>query len=77
MAGMEENAVRSPNKTIEIFRALEDGDLVAIHSRVRQAPGQPGAALAHLFRFEGNRFVELWDIGQPVPETSLNQYGMF
>jgi predicted SnoaL-like aldol condensation-catalyzing enzyme/uncharacterized protein YndB with AHSA1/START domain len=77
MAGMEENAVRSPNKTIEIFRALEDGDLAAIHSRVRQAPGQPGAALAHIFRFEGDRFVELWDIGQPVPETSLNQYGMF
>jgi predicted SnoaL-like aldol condensation-catalyzing enzyme len=62
---------------VEILRALEDGDLVALHSRVRQAPGPRGAALAHIFRFEGERFVELWDIGQPVPETSPNEYGMF
>jgi uncharacterized protein YndB with AHSA1/START domain/predicted SnoaL-like aldol condensation-catalyzing enzyme len=76
-AGMEENAVRSPDKILEVKRVLEDGDFVAIHSHVRQAPGQPGAALAHIFRFEGERFVELWDIGQPVPETSVNENGMF
>jgi predicted SnoaL-like aldol condensation-catalyzing enzyme len=31
----------------------------------------------HLFRFEGSRIAELWDVGQSVPEESVNDYGMF
>ena len=77
MAAMEENAARNPDKVLEIQRALEDGDLVAVHSRVRQKPGELGAAVVHLFRFDGARIVELWDVGQPVPESSLNEHGMF
>ena len=57
--------------------ALEDGDLVAVHSRVRQNPDDRGAALVHIFRFHGDRVIELWDIGQPVPEDSPNENGMF
>ena len=29
------------------------------------------------FRFQGDRIVELWDLGQPVPEKSPNENGMF
>jgi hypothetical protein len=29
------------------------------------------------FVFEEGRIVELWDVGQPTPEQSPNQYGMF
>src|SRR5262245_66120225 len=68
MIAMEENATRNPNKVLEIQRALEDGDLVAVHSRVRQKPGDLGAAVVHIFKFEGNLIVELWDMGQAVPE---------
>jgi predicted SnoaL-like aldol condensation-catalyzing enzyme len=50
---------------------------VAVHSRVRQTPGDPGGAVVHLFRFEGDRIAELWDIGQPVPAESVNDNGMF
>ena len=56
---------------------LEDGDLVAVHSRVRQKPGDLGAAVVHIFRFQGDRIVELWDMGQSVPENSPNENGMF
>ena len=77
MAAMEENAAKNPNKVIEIQRALQDGDLVAVHSRVQHQPHDRGAALVHIFRFEGNSIAELWDIGQPVPETSPNEHGMF
>jgi predicted SnoaL-like aldol condensation-catalyzing enzyme len=77
MTGMEENARQNPNKQLDILRALEDGDFVAVHSRVRQNPGDRGAALAHIFRFEGDRIAELWDIGQPVPAESANANGMF
>ena len=76
-AGMSENAAKFPNKSLHVERAIEEGDLVAVHSRVRLSPEMPEMALVHVFRFEGERIAELWDIGQPVPEDVLNQYGMF
>ena len=74
---MEENAAQNPNKVLEIQRALQDGDLVAVHSHVKQQPGDRGAAVVHIFRFQGDRIVELWDVGQAVPESSPNELGMF
>ncbi len=77
MAGMEENARQNPNKVLEIKRVIAEGGLVVVHSHVRQKPDDLGAVLVHIFRFEKGRIVELWDIGQPVPDKSPNQYGMF
>lgn len=74
---MEENAVQNPRKALTVQHALEDGDLVAVHSHVRLKPEDAGVALVHLFRFEGDRVVELWDMGQPVPEDSPNENRMF
>jgi hypothetical protein len=31
----------------------------------------------HLFRFEGDRIAELWDVAQPVPAEILNADGVF
>jgi predicted SnoaL-like aldol condensation-catalyzing enzyme len=39
--------------------------------------GETGIAAVHLFRFQGDRIVEMWDCGQPVPADSLNKNGMF
>jgi predicted SnoaL-like aldol condensation-catalyzing enzyme len=77
LAGMEENARQNPSKVLEVKRAIAEGELVAVHSHVRPKPGDLGAAVVHIFRFEKGRIVELWDLGQPVPEKSPNQYGMF
>jgi predicted SnoaL-like aldol condensation-catalyzing enzyme len=74
---MEENARQNPDKRLDALRALEDHDLVAVHSHVRQDPGDRGAVVVHIFRFDGNRIVELWDIGQPVLADSVNANGMF
>lgn len=76
-AAMRENAEQNPGKIFEIQRALQEGDLVAVHSRVRQNAGDRGAAVVHIFRFEGSRIVELWDVGQAQPEQSVNEHGMF
>jgi len=76
-AGMEENARQNPNKIFEVKRVIAEDELVAVHSDVRQKPDDLGAAVVHIFRFENGRIVELWDLGQPVPEQSPNQYGMF
>ncbi|MFM8367179.1 MAG: nuclear transport factor 2 family protein [Chloroflexota bacterium] len=76
-AGMEENARQSPDKVFTILRTVSEGDFVVTHSHVQQNPDQRGAVVVHIFRFENGRIVELWDVGQPIPESSPNQNGMF
>ena len=76
-AGMEENARQNPDKAFYVKRVIAEGDLVVVHSHVRLKPNVPGVAVVHIFRFENGRIVELWDVAQPVPETSPNQYGVF
>lgn len=77
MQAMEEAGKERPDKVLEILRTLEDGDLVAVHSRVRQTPEDIGGAVVHIFRFEGDKIVELWDIGQDAPEEMVNENGFF
>ena len=77
MEAMEQNATKNPHKIFEVQRALQDEKEVAVFSRVRQKPGDLGAAAVHIFRFDGDRIVELWDIGQAIPEDSVNENGMF
>ncbi len=75
--GMEENDRAFPSKSITIKNVIEDGNLVAVHSNVRLEPGKPGFATVHMFRFEGDKVVEMWDIVQEVPKDSPNKNGMF
>jgi predicted SnoaL-like aldol condensation-catalyzing enzyme len=77
MNAMEENAKKNPDKVLEIHAAIEEGDRVAVFSRVRQSPQDTGGAVVHIFRFEGDRIVEFWDIGQEIPKDSANENGMF
>jgi predicted SnoaL-like aldol condensation-catalyzing enzyme len=76
-AGMAENYRQFPEKVLEVKQVIAEGDLVVVHSHVRLKPGDLGVALVHILRFADGRIVELWDVGQPVPEESPNQYGMF
>jgi predicted SnoaL-like aldol condensation-catalyzing enzyme len=50
---------------------------VVTYSHVRQSPGDRGGAVVHIFRFEDNLIVEMWDIGQAVLENSPNENRMF
>jgi predicted SnoaL-like aldol condensation-catalyzing enzyme len=77
LAAMEENAVTFPQKEFEAVRALEDGDLVAVHGRVRLTPSRPWIALIHIFRFQDNQIIEEWEVGQEVPKESPNEHGVF
>lgn len=77
IAAMEENARQNPSKVLDVKHVIAEGEFVVVHSHVRQTPGDLGAVVVHIFRFEEGRIVELWDLGQPVLENSPNQYGMF
>jgi predicted SnoaL-like aldol condensation-catalyzing enzyme len=76
-AGMKANAKQNPDKILEVKRVIAEDDFVVIHSHVRQNPDALGAVVVHIFRFENGKIVELWDLGQPVPENSSNENGMF
>ncbi|MHA7136800.1 nuclear transport factor 2 family protein [Rossellomorea arthrocnemi] len=77
MSAMEENAAGNPDKILEVKRAIEEGESVAVHSHVRQNPDDLGVAVVHIFRFQNDRIVELWDVGQAIPEDSPNENGVF
>jgi predicted SnoaL-like aldol condensation-catalyzing enzyme len=66
-----------PGWHYDFKRVLVDGDLVAVHSRVTTGPDDTGMAVVDIFRAENGRFVEHWDVIQPVPEAAANQNGMF
>ncbi len=74
---MIENHIQFPNKKLTVKNALGDGDLVAVHSHIVLRPGETGIVAMHLFRFEGNKIVEMWDCGQPIPADSSNNDGAF
>ena len=74
---MLEDQAQFPNKQITVKQVLGDGDLVAVHSHIQMAHDQKDFTTVHIFRFEGEKVVELWDIGQAAPADSPNQDGMF
>lgn len=77
MNAMEEDAANNPQKILEVKLAIEEADTVAVHSHVRQNLDDLGWAIIHIFRFQDNQIVEMWDVGQAVPEDSPNANGVF
>lgn len=75
--GMAEAHQKFPETTLEVKHSWEEGDLVAVHSRVSHAADQPEIAVVHMFRFEGDRIAELWDVGMEAPRDSPNENGLF
>lgn len=73
------HALRSehPDLVLEIKRTIAEGDLVMTHSNLILKPGEPGLALADIFRLGAGKVVEHWDVIQPVPTSSDNSNGMF
>ena len=61
-----------------IRQVLADGDLVAVHTQICSSkPSEGGLRQIHLFRFNGDKIVEYWDISQQVPENAPNAAGAF
>jgi len=74
---MKDASVKSPNKSIDVKHMYEDGNTVVTHSLVtRQNPEEPGIVVVHIFRFESDQIVELWDVGQVISKDSPNENGM-
>lgn len=64
-----------PNKLVEIKYCYEDKDTVITHSLVEKE--DMAIAVVHIFRFEGERIAELWDLGQVIDKNSPNENGLY
>lgn len=71
----------NPGQRTKIHRIIADGNLVAAHSHGWQEDGTPeqkrGFAVVDMFRVEGCKVMEHWDVISPVPETAANTNTMF
>ena len=56
---------------------MADGDLIAVKSHVYTNSKDPGRVFVDIWRVAGGKFVEHWDVVQPVPSTSRNQATMW
>ncbi len=75
--GMEDSFVQFPHKDYKTLRVLEDGDLIAVHGRIKITPEMPEMALMHILRFEGDLIIEEWEAAQQVPADCPNENGVF
>jgi predicted SnoaL-like aldol condensation-catalyzing enzyme len=70
-------AQQFPELSVEIKRAIAEGDFVVTHSLIKTGPDDRGMAAADFFRLEDGKIVEHWDVLQSVPETAANDNTMF
>ena len=66
-----------PQLRVDLKRLIAEGDLVVVHSHFTMKPGDPGTAVMDIFRLEGGKIVEHWDVMQPVNEKPANSNTMF
>ena len=64
--GMEEAAAKFPSTPSRPSTCLR-----------KATASRPDIAVVHIFRFEGERIAELWDVGMQAPQESPNQHGLF
>ncbi|QSE98041.1 nuclear transport factor 2 family protein [Fulvivirga lutea] len=72
---MEDDYQANPNELVEVKHCYEDGDTIITHSLVVKKTME--IAVVHIFRFENDKIVELWDLGQPIEKDSPNENGLF
>ncbi|WP_329265765.1 nuclear transport factor 2 family protein [Streptomyces pseudovenezuelae] len=66
-----------PEARYNVKRAVSEGDLVLLHSNVVLVPGTKGVSVIDIFRFQGGRIAEHWDVIQNVPDTTASGNDMF
>jgi predicted SnoaL-like aldol condensation-catalyzing enzyme len=71
---------RFPKSRNEVKMVIAEGDLVALHVHSVLVPGTPGRNIVDIFRVDGGKVVEHWDVIQDIPEAlfpPLNDNGLF
>lgn len=61
-----------PEGTWEVKRVIAENDLVVVHSLAKATPHALGMAVVDIFRVEGDKIVEHWDVTTDVPEQTVS-----
>lgn len=81
IAFLEPFVANNPSQKTKIHRIIADGNMVAVHSHGWNEDGDAAAkrgfAVVDIFRVQGCRVMEHWDVLSPVPETAANTNTMF
>lgn len=75
MNAMIEADKTHPNKSYESIFAVEENDRVVVYSKV--AKENMLIAVFHAFKFQNNKIVEMWDVGQAIDPNCPNENGLF
>lgn len=65
-----------PDLYVQVRRIVAEGQYVAANVHAVRVPGQRGVAIMDMFRLEGGKLVEHWDVMQDIPQESQNSNGM-
>jgi predicted SnoaL-like aldol condensation-catalyzing enzyme len=65
----------APKEKIDIQHLGADGNLVYIHTRSKR--GNKTISVMDIFRIDGGKVIEHWDVLQEVPAKSANEHPMF
>lgn len=68
---------KHPRSHVKIYRAIADGDLVALHLHSKIDDKDLGRAVVDIFRLENAKIVEHFDVVQSVPAKTANGNTMF
>lgn len=66
-----------PGAAAKVVRSAVDGDVVYLHAHSTNDPQDRGQAVVDIFRIDGGKIVEHWDVIQDVPAESANGNTMF
>ena len=80
IAANKDLGAQSKEPSFAVKHVLADGDIVAVHTEFlnsKSNPSEGGLRRVHLFRFEGDKIVEYWDITQQILPNMPNAKGAF
>ncbi len=76
LTAMIENHEEYSTKILDIKRTIAENDLVMVHSLIKLDAEHEGVAAVHIFRFENDQIIELWDVTQAIDTDSPNKNGL-
>lgn len=61
-----------PEGTWEVKRVIAEDNMAVVHSLAKAIPDALGMAVVDIFRVEGGKIVEHWDVTTDVPEKTVS-----
>jgi predicted SnoaL-like aldol condensation-catalyzing enzyme len=80
IAASKDMSAQTSQPEFIVKHLLVEGNIVAAHTQLlnsKSNPGKGGLRQVHLFRFEGDKIVEYWDITQQILPSMPNAGGAF